>query len=325
VPRCCTVTTGARLHFGPLAWRPMTGRDFGGWGVIVEAPRTVVEVWRGDQPDAGDFSPDFDGQQRAEAGLREYLHGVSQQEAVKPLSVRVRETLPTHRGLGAGTQLALAVARAAAELLREKVTTETLALRLHRGQRSAVGIYGFDQGGLIVDAGKTDRGPVGQLAARAEFPPGWRWMLVWPERSTGLAGDQELAAFQTLAPFPDQLSGRLARIVLTEILPAVESRDFGSFAAALDEYGEFVGRAFEPMQGGVVHAASRPIWSALRSLGVRGIAQTSWGPTLALACESATSAESLRSKLLAPGHDWPPITAIITPARNRGAEVVCLG
>ena len=137
--------------------------------------------------------------------------------------------------------------------------------------------------------------------------------------ATGFAGDKEATAFNDLPSFSDALSDRLSRIVLTEVLPAVQSRDCIAFAAALDEYGTLVGEAFTPCQGGVVHPASMPIWQALRDRGVTGIAQTSWGPTLSVACDSEAHAETTASAIreMAPSADLQ-----IARPRNEGATVI---
>jgi predicted sugar kinase len=135
----------------------------------------------------------------------------------------------------------------------------------------------------------------------------------------GLAGDQESRAFNDLPSFSDALSDRLSRIVLTEVLPSVRSQDCAAFAAALDEYGTLVGEAFTPCQGGVVHPASMPIWQALRERGVKGIAQTSWGPTLAIVCENVAHAEKTMSMI---AEVAPSAAFELSRPRNEAATIV---
>jgi predicted sugar kinase len=189
-----------------------------------------------------------------------------------------------------------------------------------RGLRSAVGIHGFDLGGLLVDAGKRPGDEIGQLAARLDVPEEWRFVLVRMPVAEGLAGDQETRAFNDLPSFSDALSDRLSRIVLTEVLPSVQSNDCTAFAAALDEYGSLVGEAFTPCQGGVVHPASMPIWRALRERGLKGIAQTSWGPTLAVVCENVARAEKTMSIIA----ELAPSAAFEVAAPQNGAAMIIL-
>src|SRR5207247_6472018 len=107
--------------------------------------------------------------------------------------LRVHRALPPHAGLGSGTQLALAVARAIADLYDVPGDAPTLAAAVGRGQRSAVGTWIFAGGGLVVEGGhaQTRRpGPFGPgepgsgpgdpdsgaapLVARVAFPTAWR-------------------------------------------------------------------------------------------------------------------------------------------------------
>lgn len=309
-----TISTGSRLHFGPLAWKPRRGRDFGGWGVMLETPRTVVRIGK------SEAIVERQGrlQSRANDILRRVLKSLSVDDHSAP-RVIVDEEPPPHCGFGSGTQLALAIA-AGVHVLRDgtRPRAEDLARMTGRGLRSAVGIHGFDIGGVLVDAGKRNRDDIGPLAARLEVPDEWRFILVRPPVAEGFTGDKESKAFNDLPSFSDALSDRLSRIVLTEVLPSVESKDCAAFAAALDEYGTLVGEAFTPCQGGVVHAASMPIWRALRERGLIGIAQTSWGPTLAVVCEGTAQAEMTMSTIreLAPS-----ATVEVSCPRNAGAAV----
>ncbi|WP_145027595.1 GHMP family kinase ATP-binding protein [Caulifigura coniformis] len=308
------VITGSRLHFGPLAWKPRRGRDFGGWGVMLETPRTAVRV--------GHFGPDSEergaalaSQGRAEQVLR-HLAGLLPQSGEAPPQVIVDEEPPPHCGFGSGTQLALAVAAGASELagLPRRPATEMAEL-VGRGLRSAVGIHGFDQGGLLVDAGKHPGDAIGALAARVEIPSGWRFVLIRPPVAEGFTGEKEAAVFECLPSFSEALSDRLSRILLTGVIPSVRQGDCPAFAEALDEYGVLVGEAFSACQGGVVHPASLPIWKLLRDRGVKGIAQTSWGPTLAVVCDSAEAAEELVQQI-------PPSASVqIARPKNDGATI----
>jgi beta-RFAP synthase len=315
----CTIITGSRLHFGPLAWKPRQGRDFGGWGVMLETPRTVVRIGDSDAL-ANRQGPAAHSQSRAEEILNRVLKSLDLQEGAG-LRVIVDEEPPPHCGFGSGTQLALAVA-AGVHFLKEgeRPSAPELARITGRGVRSAVGIHGFDYGGLLVDAGKQSGEDIGQLAARREFPEEWRFVLVRMSVAEGLAGDQETRAFNELPSFSDALSDRLSRIVLTDVLPSIRSEDCAAFAAALDEYGCLVGEAFTPCQGGVVHPASMPIWKALRERGVKGIAQTSWGPTLAIVCENVAAAEKAMSMI---AEVAPSAACALSRPKNDAAMIVC--
>ena len=64
-------------------------------------------------------------------------------------SVRVHRALPSHAGLGSGTQLGLAIARALMELHGADADAQTLARVMGRAKRSAIGTWTFAGGGLV--------------------------------------------------------------------------------------------------------------------------------------------------------------------------------
>src|SRR5205823_5324524 len=92
-------------------------------------------------------------------------------------------------------------------------SVETLALLTGRGQRSGVGIHGFREGGLIVDAGRRESRSVPTRLLQLPFPEEWSILIIIPERATGLFGSEEAHAFDTLSPLPDASSDRLCRLV----------------------------------------------------------------------------------------------------------------
>jgi len=310
-----TVTTGARLHFGPLACGSGRGRRFGGIGMMIAAPRCRVRVQRASA-----------NRIAAPADLRpriEQVRNASQAmvPSLGPVLIEILEEIPAHRGLGAGTQVSLAIARALSELADEPALgAPVLAARSGRGDRSAIGLHGFERGGFLVDAGKLASERVGALACRLPMPPSWRILLACRESTVGLSGESERSAFARLAPMSVETSDRLSRIVLTDILPALQAADCQAFQAALVEYGGLVGQYFSPIQDGLFSDPS--LWKVSESRrrgGEGGLVQTSWGPTAALCCDGDDQAAALESSLgrtLGPGYQ----IRIARPA-NEGAEV----
>jgi predicted sugar kinase len=129
-----------------------------------------------------------------------------------------------------------------------------------------------------------------------------------------------MQAFGELAAFPGRLTEALSRLVLTEILPAAQSGDFAGFARAVGEYGARVGAAFASVQAGVVHPQSQELWRRLHEWEIPGVAQTSWGPTLAIPCPTATAAGDLVERLRSsPG--CAELLLETTAVRNQGVEI----
>jgi len=200
-----------------------------------------------------------------------------------PVKMALESSSPVHAGLGSGTQLALAVAKAWTLAHGLEVSARTLASVVGRGQRSGIGIAVFEQGGVIIDGGRVAGGvQPAPILARYEFPSAWRIVLVFDEADHGLHGPEELAAFARLAPMQETVAAELARWCLLGLMPALVEEDFSACSAAIAEIQARVGDYFAPCQGGRRHA-SPAVAAALDSVrarfGLRGLGQTSWGPT----------------------------------------------
>jgi beta-RFAP synthase len=311
--------TPSRLHFGLLSWGSKVPRQFGGVGLMVDAPglelsAEAAETWRAVGPLAS---------RALEIAVRVAGRLESQGFPVEAASLVIRKAPPEHVGLGVGTQLGLGVARLLCELAGHPgPTVEELAELAGRGLRSGIGLHGFALGGLVVDGGR--RGPEGipPLLARLEFPKEWSVLLVIPRREPGLHGPREVQAFAGLPPWPETLTDRLCRLVLLGLLPAVVERDLSRFGEALEEIQRRVGQGFAPAQGGTF---ARPeleaIVNGLRSEGLHGVGQSSWGPTLYGFSDAPTED---RLDLLGRLNDrfgLGPDEAFWTSASNRGASI----
>ena len=273
-----TLRAPSRLHFGLLAWGPDAPRQFGGVGLMLAGPglelaATPAATWSA----SGPLAERAVGVALRVAGLLE-ARGL----AVVPAHIAIQQAPPEHVGLGVGTQLGLAVAWLAARLAGwAEPSAVDLAELAGRGLRSGIGLHGFALGGLIVDGGRKTAEGVPPLLARVAFPADWPALLVVPRHPGGLHGEQERSAFAALPPFPDALTDRLCRLVLLGILPAVAERDLDGFGQALEELQRRVGERFAPAQGGVyAHPGAKAILDHLHAEGLRGVGQSSWGPTL---------------------------------------------
>ncbi len=245
---------------------------------MVEAPGLDLLAWPSDEWVAEGFLAN-----RAMGIARKIAEKLAEKGApVQPVHLAILRAPPEHVGLGVGTQLGLGIARILCELASHpRPTVAELAGLTGRGLRSGIGLHGFALGGLIVDGGR--RGPSGipPLLSRLDFPADWSVLVVVPRLEPGLHGPGEVRAFAELPASSDALTDRLCRLVLLGLMPAVLERDLGRFGEALDEIQRRVGQGFAPAQGGIF---ARPeleaIASDLRSEGLVGVGQSSWGPTL---------------------------------------------
>jgi beta-ribofuranosylaminobenzene 5'-phosphate synthase len=273
------VEAPARLHFGVLDLRGTLGRWFGGIGAAAPAPTLLVSASHAD-------GLHVEGEECARATefahrLLSHLWGLRGGVAAGA-RLRVHRALPAHAGLGSGTQLALAIARALADLHGFEADTPSLARVMGRARRSAIGTWTFAGGGLVVEGGRR----VGQdesapLLARLPFPPSWRCVVAIPHARPGVSGMAESQAFAQLAPPPERDVERVAYLVLMALLPALVEADIESFGAALSEIQEMTGRWFSAAQGGTF--APGPTETLVRQMaqwGARGVGQSSWGPAV---------------------------------------------
>lgn len=268
----------ARLHLGFLDLNGGLGRRFGSIGLSLDRPHTALRLSRAPRrsvtgPEAARAGAHLDAMQRF-LGLE------------APLALEMRSAIPAHSGLGSGTQLALLVASGVRRLHGLPDDLRGDAARLGRGARSGIGIGLFRSGGLVVDGGgalAADERP-GQgtppLLSRLAVPDSWRVLLVLDRAAHGLSGAGERAAFASLPPMADAVSGEICRRVLMQALPAAAESDLPAFGAAITRIQALLGDHFAPAQGGrFTSPAVAGVMAALASAGAVGIGQSSWGPS----------------------------------------------
>jgi len=266
------VEAPARLHLGMLAVAGDGGRRFGGLGVSVSRPAVVVEA----EP-ADELSVDGPEAERALTFARRCRDTLGLPGGAH---LRVGEAIPPHVGLGSGTKLALAVAQALAALHGRTVDAPALAQAAGRAARSAVGMWTFALGGLVVEGGVRDGAErPAPLLMRHAVPEGWRVVLVVPKAEAGLSGPAEAQAFGQLMPSAER-SAAIAQLVLTSLLPGLVERDVEEFGGALTRVQRLVGDAFAPVQGGRFHPRAGALVEALLRGGAAGAGQSSWGPAV---------------------------------------------
>ena len=293
------VEAPARLHFGVLDPCGVGGRWFGGLGAAAPAPTLLVSASPADALDVhgvrGVGAADVE---RSASFARAFLQ---HHHLDAGACVCVHRALPAHAGLGSGTQLGLAVARALAEVHGLAADAPSLARAVGRGRRSAVGTWTFARGGFVVEGGRRveDAGSadVAPLLAGLPFPPAWRCVVAVPDAAAGVSGDIEAEALARLPPPAGPDVERVAALVMDALLPAIAARDLQAFGEALTEVQTINGRWFAPVQGGTY--ASGPSAELVRSMtewGAPGVGQSSWGPTVYAIVEGEDAARRLADR-----------------------------
>jgi beta-ribofuranosylaminobenzene 5'-phosphate synthase len=266
------VEAPARLHMGMLDVAGDRARRFGGFGVALSRPAAVVEATPSD-----DISAEGPDAERALAVGQRCRDALGLTGGAQ---IRVLEAIPAHVGLGSGTKLALAVTAAVAALTGQTPEPQAIARAAGRGARSAVGLWTFVLGGLVVEGGvRSGSDRTAPLLVHHAMPDDWRCVLAIPEAEPGLSGRAEEEAFEQLRPDPGR-AALIAQLVLTSLLPGLAEGDLNEFGEALTRVQRLVGESFASVQGGVFHPRAGPLVEALLRFGAAGAGQSSWGPAV---------------------------------------------
>ena len=311
-----SIKVHARLHMGfyDLTHNlTRTQKNFGSIGLALENPVTEMVASAADKLEIfGDV----------DAKSRENIIKIAQnlQKSINlqtSLSLRIGSIIPSHVGLGSGTQLVLSLVSLFNQVYNLNLTQAQIAQLSGRGARSGIGLGAFEQGGFLVDAGKqADALP--EIAIRHDFPQGWRIILVSDSAQLGMHGVHELNAFKALKPMQSDLK----TMVLEDMAPALQRADLLAFGAYMDDLQAYNGAYFSPVQGGLY--ASNNVESALNYLKQNGVAcvgQSSWGPTGFAIVGNAEKAnlylEALKKEFAANAN----LSFALTQGYNQGATI----
>ena len=302
-----TVTTSARLHMGFFDLKGSAARKFGSLGLSIDAPCTQIILSKSDKI-AMDANCDKNVVKIVE-------NTVKFPKMEQKFSLGILQSMPQHAGLGSGTQMALAIGAGLNSLFNLNLTVLQIAKLSKRGGRSGIGIAAFEQGGVLVDGGKTSNG-LPEIALRQVFPDNWRVLLIADSAYTGVHGKVELQAFQSLKPAQHSLH----TMVFDHMMPALQRADLLVFGACMADLQAYNGDYFAPIQGG--RYASNDVANVLLWLQQNGVAcvgQSSWGPTGFTIVESEERANMLLKQLQQQFSDVNNISFQMVRGKNSGA------
>lgn len=325
MPETHLCSSPARLHFGLLTVGNSLEYRYGGAGLMIDGPSTVVEAEHSDRLEVLGASN--------EVALRTIEHWYSINRtmlaadfgvhnlAELPLRLQVLKTPPRHSGFGSGTQLALSVVAVAMQCLGLPIpNAKELAVATGRGQRSAIGSHGFRRGGFLVDRGIGDGEQLAPLDLRIDFPTDWPIVTIVPPDAQGVSGSDEKAAFKNLPSSTPQHRQQMTELLKSTIVPAVISQNYDEFAEGIFEYGHRSGRMFETIQGGAYNGpAIENAVNLVREFGVTATGQSSWGPCVFAVLPTKNQANELVTFL---SQRMPAATQVDTwTADNQGMRL----
>ncbi len=313
-----SVKAPARLHLGFLDMHGGLGRQFGSLGLCLSDISTHITAKKSD-----DIVIHGPSSQRGTEYVSRIFNALKIQGGV---NITIHEAIPEHAGLGSGTQLALAIGIAIAKLYGAKKSIREVAALMKRGARSGIGIGAFSRGGFLVDGGRGELTEVPPIVSHNYFPDEWRILLVFDNNVEGISGSPEKQIFKELSPMKEAVSARICRLVLMQLLPALQEKNCAGFGAAITEIQSLVGEHFSDAQNG--HYSSQQVSEVMHWMlaqGASGIGQSSWGPTgfaiYANELEAYQTLQAARKK-------WQNQTNLdfsLCSARNTMAEIIVDG
>jgi beta-RFAP synthase len=328
------VRSCARLHLGLLDTNGEYGRLYGSIGLAVSRPELVLRA----EP-----SEDLVVEGLERARVTAYAQQFIRRYRI-PTGARLNlaSGIPAHVGLGSGTQIALAVGTALARLAALRLNAEEIGLAAGRGARSGIGIATFQHGGFILDGGHRTYVPAGSfpesqagqpepvrvppILFRQSVPKDWYFVIAIPGTGEGISGERENRAFSHLPDASPALAGKISRLLLMRLMPALVEKDIVGFGQALTEIQQLVGDCFAAVQGGrFSNPLSEKLVKFLLANGAAGAGQSSWGPAVYGLVPGRMAARQLTKKVQFSLAGLGGGQAFCVQPKNRGAVVKEMG
>ena len=234
-----------------------------------------------------------------------------------------------HQGLGFTTQCAFSVAQALLQYFHLDISQEKLAIALHRGGTSGIGVHAFYYGGFLVDGGhafpeeKNVLAPTSQciprsippLIARLPFP-NWAICIAVPRTIKLSGGLEEIRFWQESTPIPPMEGLVLCHNLLMGMLPAIAESNFRAFCRAIRTSMEIGMKRREII---CWQPQFEQYSAVLENSGWRGITLSSLGPAIIGFAEDIEVAVATKSTL---EHSGLFSSVTITTAKNTGFEIL---
>jgi beta-ribofuranosylaminobenzene 5'-phosphate synthase len=316
------VETPSRIHMTLTDLAGDCGRVDGGVGVTLDDPCIVVEAERGEG-----LLVRGDNADRAKVAAKAAMDRFDLGGA----EIMVRSCYKQHVGLGAGTQLAMAVGKALCELYGRPASARDIAAAVGRGGTSGIGVAAFERGGFIVDGGhtfgpgkeKVDFRPSSAstgvapppVIMQSDLPSSWKFLLAMPNIPKGAHGRKELDVFGAFCPVPKDEVAELCREILVRMIPAVVEGDLDNFGNAVNRVQEL---GFKKVEVGLQHPLIQSLMEEMRSAGAAGAGLSSFGPTVYAVADSGT--RDIESAAMEVMRDVGG-EVIVARSRNSGARL----
>jgi len=283
--RSVTVRTGMRLHLGFYRFSDPPF-EYGGLGLAVEEPSLSVTLVDEGESSLPEWVSDIVPRILRAAGIND------------DVAVQVDGFVMRHVGLGTTTRVVLSLLKVS-YLMRGAVMDLPLqAWRLGRGRISGVGVWSFMYGGLVVDGGRVPAmAKVPPLVSHTYPPSSWRAVIALPivgNYAVSESREEPIMREPYVHPKQRELYAAVVRLVSAAHLGL-----FDEFASSVEKIQELTGEYFSKWQGDIYCCEqSRSLAEKMKSLGLRGVGQSSWGPTVYGFASTPHVAERVSNELI---------------------------
>ncbi|MFW5961711.1 MAG: beta-ribofuranosylaminobenzene 5'-phosphate synthase family protein [bacterium] len=320
------IKSPSRLHFGQLDLNGDSGRIYGGSGVALKEPSTLIYMEK-----SSELKVEGENSAGIKKILLQFLEKIKKRGLINKKAgvlVKVERLLPAHNGLGSGTQSALTLAEGINRLYNLNLNNKMIAEMVdRRHSRSAVGFGAFYQGGFIVDGGRPTEDKENDeylppIIYQHQVPENWHFIVVLPfYEKDKMAGEKEIKTFKNLKQMRLEKCQENCHNLLLGMLPALQENNIKKFSEHLNKIEDNVGDYFAEIQGGrYTSDLAAEMIMLMEEEGVYARGQSSWGPAVYGLVRAREKAENIEFKLRKKfGNDIRDI--YISTTANRGAEI----
>lgn len=342
------VEAPSRIHLGLIDMHGGLGRVDGGIGISVNEPGVLIEARPNDSLEVHCDEPNKPAKSRnadksgkpgePDPGCADVVQRAAEQVISKMglyggARLTVRRVPPRHAGLGSGTALSLATARALLELYGKELSVRDMAKLTGRGGTSGIGTASFEHGGFIVDGGHSfgnhgEKSAFKPSSASAEakpapvtvnlqFPKDWKILLAIPDIPPGANGQKEVDIFKKFCPVPKDDVRELCHEVLMRMLPGVSDCDLDLFGSSVNRMQNL---GFKKMELSLQPPCIPDLIELMRNSGAACAGMSSFGPALYAIGDTGMKEvkQSVKDYMSENGEGGE---IIITSACNTGAQV----
>lgn len=313
------IISPSRLHLSLIDLNAELGRVDGGVGITLDRPHIRVSAEEADVVEVSGHSHLADRiRKAAEAVL----------PSGKGIRIHVEEDMPSHVGLGSGTQAALCTAACANELYDLGLDARQMGIAVGRGGTSGIGVAAFESGGFLVDCGHrfADKGSFSPSSASRADPapilfrhdlPDWCIVLALPE-GEGAHDAREVDVFKQQCPIPLREVQEVSHVILMQMMPAIIEGDIDGFGRAVDHL-QRVG--FKQREVALQLEEVRDVIGSMRDAGCAGAGMSSFGPAVYGLVEGEAQGKRIQRDVQGLLDDTTGGSVILTHANNSGARI----